>query len=231
MVMHPVVTLRRMSVPTDLETYLRRCLHDAGLTQHQAGRQLGRHQTWFTHYLFGKPEETVRNLYVKSPEKFEQTMSLLRADQRTVLELAGITTPPSPNAETVETDRAVPLYGPTAGPDLAQRDIVDYIGVPTMITGGTDDLIAIMIRGDAMKPYLSDGEIAYIRRGETPSPGDAVGLYMPDVGTVVMTFLRDLSGGEILLQVENPAPGQSPVVTAPKGSTIHGVVTKRLVDA
>lgn len=81
-----------------------------------------------------------------------------------------------------------------------------------------------------MTPYLEDGEVAYVRRGATAKPGDAVGAFVPGHGTVVMTFLRELPGGEVLFQVENPANGSSPVFSAPTGTTIHGPVVRRLKD-
>lgn len=226
--MIPHMLARMASRDKELEVFLRRALKEAGLTQTRAGKLLGRSQTWFPNQLFANPTNTVRALYANAPDMFEKLIVVLKIGREDLMRLAGLTTPPVGNAHQIGLDRLIPVFPAGAGPALDDMDAVEFVSVPTS-NGGSYKVIGLRIHGDSMSPYLESGDTAIV--AVEPSlirAGKAIGLYMPDVGSVVKVYVRTLDDGKLLLQSLNARNGDEFFV-APPDARVYGPVINRIL--
>lgn len=211
-----------------LEVLLRRALRESGLTQSAAALRIGRSQTWFPNSLFREPSRTIRYMFVNEPETLDDLMTLLGVSRSEVLALAGITAPAS-NAAEIPLSRPVPVFTAGAGPALDEAEAVDLALLPSN-NGGSYRVIGLKIHGSSMSPYLDQGDIAFIAcEPALVKPGRAIGLHIPDIGSVVKILVRIEDDGELLLQSLNPnGADDGQFFTAPADARIYGPVIHRL---
>lgn len=88
--------------------------------------------------------------------------------------------------------RIIPLYLTAAAAGYAspvvEEDYEDYEAPP-----GCRADFAVRIEGDSMEPYIADGSVALVKRGEVIRDGD-VGLFFADTGMVVKQYCQDYVG-------------------------------------
>ena len=88
--------------------------------------------------------------------------------------------------------KIIPLYLTAAAAGFASpvvgEDFEDY-AVPS----GSRADFAVRIEGDSMEPWIPDGSVALIKRGEIIRDGD-VGLFFADFGMVVKQYCQDYVG-------------------------------------
>lgn len=210
---------------TRLSQHLRAALRDAGHTQASLGMAIGKHQTWISQYLLLYPGKTIRRLFAEEPSTLDTLINELGLDRNHVLSLAGVTVPA--NASEVPLARKVLVYPAGAGPALDDADAVQVLHVPVN-AGGSYKVIGLKIHGSSMSPYLEDGETALIACDDgLVSAGDIIGIYIPEVGSVVKEFVMVLPSGEFKLKSLNPNGG-STYFTAPPDSRVYGPVVQRI---
>lgn len=211
-----------------LRVLLRRALKEAGHTQSSAALEIGRSQTWFPNSLFREPSKTIRNLFVNEPETLEKVFSVLQPNRSEVLRLAGISVASS-NAAEVPLSRPIPVFSAGAGPALDEAEAVGVTYLPNH-NGGSYRIIGLRIHGSSMSPYLDQGDIAYVAcEPSLVKPGKAIGLHIPDIGSVVKVLVRIEDDGELLLQSLNPnGSDHGQFFTAPADTRIYGPVIHRL---
>lgn len=83
------------------------------------------------------------------------------------------------NAETKQaqdSDVIVPILGTApGGPWLfAQENIEDNLKVPSRLIRGQRDVFLLRVVGNSMSPYLEDGDLALVKKQETPNERDIV---------------------------------------------------------
>lgn len=106
-------------------------------------------------------------------------------------------------------------------------EAVDTVDVP-IDNGGSYRVIGLRIHGDSMKPYLEPGDTAFVAcEPSLIKPGRAIGIYLPDSGSVVKEYVRTLPSGEILLRSMNSVD-EADYFVAPIGARVYGPVVKRL---
>lgn len=210
---------------TRLSLHLRAALRDAGHSQSSLGMAIGKHQTWISQYLLLYPGKTIRRLFAEEPDTLDTLISELALDRAQILNMAGITVPP--NASEVPLARKVLVFPAGAGPALDDADAVQVLHVP-INSGGSYRVIGLKVHGASMSPYLDDGETALVACEEgLVKPGDIIGIYIPDVGSVVKEFVMVLPSGEFKLKSLNPTGGTK-YFTAPPDSRIYGPVIQRI---
>lgn len=214
----------------ELGLLLRRCLADSGLTQAQAADIIGKHQTWFPNYLFKKPVATMRNLFVNEGEKFEAFLKAIKAPRARVLELMEVSAP-LPNAAETQLDNLIPVFPAGAGPALDEAEAIDMVIMPRN-NGGSHQVIGLRIHGSSMSPYLENGDTAFVAlEPALVQPGKAIGVYIPEVGSVVKVLVRIEEDGRLLLQSLNSNTPGGDFFEAPPESRIYGPVINRLKGA
>lgn len=224
-------TLGLMPVRTDtrLSQLLRRALGETDHTQASLGRLIGKHQTWISAYLLATPGKTLRRMFAEEPDKLEVIVRELKLDRAHILNLAGVTLPES-NAAEVSLEREILVFPAGAGPALDGAEAVDVINVPIR-NGGSYKVIGLRVHGDSMTPYLDDGETAIIAlEPALARPGSKVGVYIPEVGSVVKELVRVEASGEYLLRSLNATRGAE-YFTAPPDSRVYGPVIQRIKNS
>lgn len=204
---------------------------ESGLVQKEVGDVVSRDQSWVSKSLVAEPAKTIRRLFIKHPEKFEALIKKLSLPEQRVLMLAGVLKPEVANAaEPISIGRFVPIFHAGAGPALDDADAVDGMAIPIQ-RRGSYDLIGLKITGNSMNPYLRDGDIAIVAcEPSLIKAGKPIGLYIPDVGSVVKVFVRALEDGSLLLQSLNAAKGEEEFFVAPPESRIYGPVVNRYLQ-
>lgn len=224
-VAHTLVSVKTRA-DNRLSQLLRQALREAGHTQASLGIAIGKHQTWISQYLLLHPGRTIRRLFAQEPETLDAVIRELKLERATVLALAGVTVP-TPNAAEVPLAREVLVFPAGAGPALDDSDAVEVLHVPLM-NGGSYKVIGLKVHGNSMSPYLEDGEIAIVACEEgLVTPGKIIGIYIPDVGSVVKEFVMVMPSGEYKLKSLN-ANGGSTYFTAPPDSRVYGPVIQRI---
>lgn len=219
--------LGEMPREKELRLYLRRALSDSGLTQTEAGAAIGRVQTWFPNTLFANSTKAIRRLYVEEPAVFEKLVVTLELDRALVLDLAGLTEAPA-NATEVGLDLQIPVYPAGAGPALDDATALEFVKMPLSGNGGSYKIVGLKVHGDSMSPYLEHGDTAFIAcEASLIRPGKAIGVYIPEIGSVVKNYVRTEEDGRLLLQSLN-APDDGEFFVAPLDSRIYGPVIHRL---
>lgn len=209
-----------------LSTLLRQALREAGHSQASLGVSIGKHQTWVSQYLLLQPGKTIRRLFADEPDTLDTIIRELKLDRATLLGLAGVQVPS--NAAEVSLEREILVFPAGAGPALDDSDAVQAIHVPIM-NGGSYKVIGLKVHGNSMSPYLEDGEIAIVALEEgLVAPGKIVGIYIPDVGSVVKEFVMVMPSGEYKLKSLNANGGGGAYFTAPPDSRIYGPVIQRI---
>lgn len=209
-----------------LSRLLRQALGESDYTQASLGRLINKHQTWVSQYLLASPGKTIRRWFVHEPETLDTVVKALKVDRQAILQLAGITVPP-PNAVEVPLSREILVFPAGAGPALDDADAVDSVDVPVK-SGGSYKVVGLRVHGNSMSPYLNDGETAIVALEPVLArPGTKIGVYIPDVGSVVKELVRVEASGEYLLRSLNAPPGEE-YFSAPPDSRIYGPVIQRI---
>lgn len=209
-----------------LSTLLRQALREAGHTQASLGIEINKHQTWVSQYLLLHPSKTIRRLFAEEPDTLDTILRALGLDRATILDLAGVTVP-VPNAAEVALTREVLVFPAGAGPALDDSDAVEALRMP-LSNGGSYKVIGLRIHGNSMSPYLDHGETAIIAcEPGLVKPGSIIGIYIPEVGSVVKEFVMVMPSGEYKLKSMNPEDGGA-YFTAPPDSRIYGPVIQRI---
>jgi len=210
-----------------LSLLLRQALREAGHTQASLGIAIGKHQTWVSQYLLLHPGRTIRRLFAQGPETLDAVIRELKLERATVLALAGVTVP-TMNAAEVPLAREVLVFPAGAGPALDAADAVEVLHV-TPMNDGSYKLIGLKVHGNSMSPYLDDGEVAIVACEESlVTPGKIIGIWIPNVGSVVKEFVMVLPSGEYRLKNLNTNDGGGSYFTAPPDSRIYGPVVQRI---
>jgi repressor LexA len=88
--------------------------------------------------------------------------------------------------------KIIPLYLTAAAAGFASpvvgEDFEDYA-----VPGDSRADFAVRIEGDSMEPWIPDGSVALVKRGEIIRDGD-VGLFFADFGMVVKQYCQDYVG-------------------------------------
>ena len=89
-------------------------------------------------------------------------------------------------------ERIIPLYRTPAAAGFASpepgEDYEDFA-----VPADTRADFAVRVEGDSMEPWLKNGSVALVRRGEVIRDGD-VGLFFADSGMVVKQYCQDYVG-------------------------------------
>lgn len=89
-------------------------------------------------------------------------------------------------------EKIIPLYLTAAAAGFASpvvgEDFEDYA-----VPGDSRADFAVRIAGDSMEPWIPDGSVALVKRGEIIRDGD-VGLFFADFGMVVKQYCQDYVG-------------------------------------
>lgn len=149
---------------TDLGLYLRQHMREARVSQTQIGDLLDKSQAWVFSYLLGRPEETLRLLWVENPERFHELLRLINLDTNEILERLNI----QAEAPTPNPTGATPVHredAPTTTPDF-------HLNIPTPPAAAT---LAVLMRSRHLEPHLKPGDIAIATLNAQPfNPGDLV---------------------------------------------------------
>lgn len=104
-------------------------------------------------------------------------------------ELRRLETPEEPEDES---EKIIPLYLTAAAAGFASpvvgEDYEDY-SVPRSSSADC----AVRVEGDSMEPYIPDGSVALVKRGDIIRDGD-VGLFYADSGMVIKQYCQDYTG-------------------------------------
>ncbi|MEG2007352.1 MAG: S24 family peptidase [Oscillospiraceae bacterium] len=104
-----------------------------------------------------------------------------------------------PEEEQPEPEKIIPLYLSPAAAGFASpvpgEDFEEY-SVPAASRAD----FAVRISGNSMEPYIADGSIVLVKRGETIRDGD-VGLFFADFGMVCKQYCQDYAGNVYLFSL------------------------------
>lgn len=214
---------------TAVGTRIARQLKDLGVTQNEAARKLRRSQSWVSQSLLDRAEETLKDLWVKDPQFFEEIAALLNWSKDQLARLAGLPTESVAGDAPVPLERIVPVYPAGTGPAWDLSDSIDQVLLPIDILS-EQPVIALKAMGDSMAPYLPRGAIAIVLVDDgAVKPGDFVAVHFSDDGVVVKRFVSE-HDELLVLESLTPGHGEPAIFTAPIGSRVLGKVVRRLLD-
>lgn len=217
----------------EIAVFLRRAMKEAGISQYDVADALGKTQAWVSAYLFRKPGETLKRLWLKDEDAFDRLAAILKVNRVELLRVIGLFADESAvrsNATVIPLERIVPVYPAGAGPALDDVTAVEYVPIPRQI-GGSYEVFGLKAVGNSMSPYLRNGEIALIAAEPSlAEPGKKIGVYIPHEGHQIKELVEIDDTGNIWLRSLNPADDEPTVFRAPEGTIIKGRVIKRLKD-
>lgn len=119
------------------------------------------------------------------------------------------------------------LVSPAAG-YISPIEGEDYIDVPYPEDAPEGADYSLTVSGDSMEPYIKDGSIVYVKRGEPLKPYD-VGIFFVDGSVYIKQYFPNLDGTLMLLSA-NPKREDANIIIVSSSDVAVACFGKVLLD-
>lgn len=174
---------------------------------------------------------------VKLPESltYEQTVHLARALEWTVDKLNGVLGVKVPTVDQVVATsgevirvKRIPLAVEDLNLPVWGSEDYMVMQLPKLSQYDETELYGVEIAGHKIIPYASNGDIVVFQRKSKAQPGDIVSARVDDARLIVRRYYG--SNSDMLQFWDDDPAAKERVVSAPKGTEIHGVAIGRWLN-
>lgn len=189
---------------------IRQRMRQVKITQTALSRKVRKSQAWVSQELLGQPEETLKRLWIKEPEKFTALALALEWPEHILVEKIGLSIPVE--TEVATSSRTIPTHSLTISSnrgELMQSDILTVI--PEAWAG-------------EYKALKIDNRTLIYQVSESPKEGDIVVL---DSGGILIGRAVSIKGKMFFIELDHAFSERTAVVENP---SVLGVVKEERIS-